>query len=355
MNGELAGMHGELACAGQISSRQMQGRTRARLLAVRPALYIAIILATVVSTWLYTLRHDGVFACQADGYTSDRFLAACSAASFGSFEHGAYWFGLEPAALGSAAHAQVLLLGDSRLQVAFSTDATVDWFKLASAPYYLLGFGFGENVIFAEKLLHKLRPEAKVYIINVDTFFGQWVTSPTKEIFQDPSARDRYEAKRRWQLPHKLICGAAPWLCGSHFALFRSSKTGAYSIGGAFDADGYRLRDKPVSYDRAVDQEKVVSFTQVANDFLSRVPVKRECVILTSIPYPGTTIETSKAIAKALGLTFVAPELDGLQIFDTSHLNHASAQRWSQAFFAGAAHQIQKCLDTRISDARNPG
>ena len=38
----------------------------------------------------------------------------------------------------------------SRLR--FSTAATADWFKHASAHYYLLGFSYFENALFAEGL-----------------------------------------------------------------------------------------------------------------------------------------------------------------------------------------------------------
>jgi hypothetical protein len=43
-------------------------------------------------------------------------------------------------------------------------------------------------------------------------------------------------------------------------------------------------------------------------------------------------------------MNLIAPELEGLKIFDTSHLDRLSAQRWSAAFYAAAGPQIQKCL-----------
>jgi hypothetical protein len=314
-----------------------------------------MIIGAVIATSLYTLRYEGIFACQADGYRSDRYLAACSAAHYGNYEHGAHWFGLEPKALDAARHAQVLFLGDSRLQVGFSTSATTDWFARASANYYLLGFGFGENMIFAAKLLHKLNPTAKVYVINAETFFEQWTTPPMQEVTQDPEARDWYEAKRLWQIPHKLVCGAVPQLCGHNFAVYRSLATGAYEISGALDADGRPLWNKHVTFDESIDREKANRLTEAANDFLSRLPVNRECVILTTVPHVATGIGTSKALADALGMNLIAPELDGLEIFDTSHLDGVSAQRWSAAFYAAAGSQIQKCLDTQVSTAHGTG
>jgi hypothetical protein len=58
----------------------------------------------------------------------------------------------------------------------------------------------------------------------------------------------------------------------------------------------------------------------------------------------ASSIETAGAVAKALGLALVAPEPDGLQTFDGSHLDPASAERWSKAFFEAADSQMRKCL-----------
>ena len=79
--------------------------------------------------------------------------------NYGDYEHGAFWFGLEPA-LDFASKADVLFLGNSRMQKAFSTTASADWFSAASAKYYLMGFSYGEHVSFAEMLLDKMHPQA---------------------------------------------------------------------------------------------------------------------------------------------------------------------------------------------------
>jgi hypothetical protein len=53
------------------------------------------------------------------------------------------------------------------------------------------------------QLLDRIHPHAKVYIINVDGFFEQSETAPVKTILHDPTARDKYEAKRFWQRVHE--------------------------------------------------------------------------------------------------------------------------------------------------------
>ena len=118
------------------------------LLAGRPVVYILVIVFAVIAAYAYTLRTEGIFSCQADGYSGDRYLAYCNGTQFADYEHGAFWFDLEPSAKKFAKDADVLFLGDSHIQFGFSTEATNQWFSSASARYYLLGFIYGENVRF---------------------------------------------------------------------------------------------------------------------------------------------------------------------------------------------------------------
>lgn len=150
-----------------VSGLQEVFRKREALFASRPVVYILIIVTAVAAVYLYKLRTDGIFSCQADGYTMDRYLAYCNGAGFGDYEHGALWFDLEPSVKKFAAGADVVFLGDSYSQFGFSTAATDQWFSALSSHYYLLGFLYGENVVFEEKILHKLKPGAKAYVIPV--------------------------------------------------------------------------------------------------------------------------------------------------------------------------------------------
>jgi hypothetical protein len=310
----------------------------ARLLSRHLTVYIFVVVLAIVGAFAYKLRTSTVFACQADGYNADQYLAYCNGANYADYEHGAFAFDLEPAALNFAANADVLFLGNSHLQVAFSTVATSDWSSASRERYYLLGFSYSENMIFAELILSKIHPRARVYIINVDDFFVRSETSPMKEILHDPEARHRYEDKRFWQRVHEPICHAFTALCGNDFAIFRSRETGA------FTKRTDREKVMPVSYDEDINHDVVSSDAAAAADFLSRLP-RQGCVILTTIPTVVTRIGDANAIAKALGLNLVIPgNLEGLQTYDGSHLDRPSAERWSQAFFKIAGPKILSCI-----------
>lgn len=313
-------------------------KVRTRVLATQTTVYICVLLMAAVGAFAYKFRADTIFACQADGYSADRYIAYCNGANYADYEHGAFGFGLEPSVQNFARNADVLFLGNSHMQVAFSTKSTSDWFSTASIRYYLMGFTYYENVVFAEPLLRRIKPNAKVYVINVDDFFNRWETPPAKAILDDPDGRSRYEMKRLWQRIHEPVCKGLPALCGDDLVYYRSRETGAYT-----KRPG-RQRITPVSYDQSVDQAVVSSNTAAAIDFLSHLPVKRDCVILTMTPTVGTKIGNANAIAKALGETLVAPEIPELQTFDTSHLQQESAERWSAAFFQLAGSKIEACL-----------
>ena len=312
------------------------------LSASRPTIYICVILVATLAGYAYQLRTQSIFACPANFYDSDHYIAYCGAGGYGDYEHGAFWFDLEPSAQAFAKNADVLFVGDSRLQVGFSTAATANWFSAASTRYYLLGFAYFENMVFAEGLLRRIQPKARVYVINVDGFFERSETPPVKTILHDPEARRRYELKRLWQRVHEPVCRNLPRICRHEPVWYRSRETGAY-INPPRDWEPI-----PASYDQAINQDVVNSYTDAAILFLSQVPVKRSCIILTMVPKTETKIGNAKAVATALGMNFVAPEIsEGLGTYDGSHLTQPSAERWSQAFFEAAGSKIRSCLEER--------
>ncbi|HTZ69006.1 MAG TPA: hypothetical protein VMB83_16370 [Roseiarcus sp.] len=318
-------------------------KARAGLFAGQSTLYIGIVLLAAFASYAYWLKTRSIFACQAPGYTADRYLAYCGGANYADFEHGAFYFNLEPPALDYARNADVLVLGNSRLQVALSNEATGDWFKQASARYYLLAFSYNEDMVFTEDLLRRMNPRASVYIINVDDFFERRETAAAKTILHDPDARDRYGWKRFSQSWHRTICGAFPKLCGNKFVIFRSRETGAYY---RIPRNEQVVAKNAVSYDPWVDPAEVKDSTALAIDFLKQY-AKGKCVILTNVPYPETRIGDAEAIAAGVGLPLVAPKLDGLYTSDGYHLDRSSADRWSKAFLEAAGPEIRSCLEAQ--------
>jgi hypothetical protein len=308
------------------------------LLATKSTHYIMTVLGIALAICLYHIRAHGIFGCQATLYSSDRYLSYCNTTRYGDYDHGAMWFGLEPVAAAAAANAHVLFVGNSRTQFAFSSPATEEWFSATSESYYLLGFSHEENYTFEGPLLRRLRPRAKVYVINIDTFFDQLETAPGKTVMHSESAKTDYETKERWQHIQKAVCTTLKPLCGSDETIFRSRSTGAWVV------IGNKFPSEPVSYDDNVDANKVASYRALGGKFLPGLTADPACTILTVVPTVKTGIATAQAVAADVGFRLVAPKLPGLATFDRMHLDSPSAQRWSSAFFSSAGSQIRKCL-----------
>ena len=167
-----------------------------------------------------------------------------------------------------------------------------------------------------------------------------------RSVMRDSAARIHYEVKRAWQMFHEWFCRGFAAACGDNYVIFRSRETGAYRVWGLGQFESHAI-----SYDRSNDRAAAENEVAVAKEFLSRLPVKRECIILTMVPSLGTKIGTANAVAAALGMNLVAPSLDGLRTFDGSHLDRPSAERWSAAFFYAASPRIREC----IGDSRESG
>ena len=126
----------------------------------RAGLYILAVLVAMIGAFLFHMREAGIFACPASAYGGNHYLGYCQGSAYGDYDHGALWFGLEPGVREAAAAADVLFLGNSRMEFGFSAPAVLGrWFADAGARYYLLGFSHNETAKFTEPLLAGLRAE----------------------------------------------------------------------------------------------------------------------------------------------------------------------------------------------------
>ena len=245
------------------------------------------------------------------GYSADFYLSYCNADRYGDYEHGAFWFNLEPSIGEYVSGADAIFLGSSRIQVALSTNITTQWFSEAKASHYLMGFGYAENVIFARELLTKFRPRAKVYVINIEQFFTRRETEPARAVMTEPDGWKRYLIKRLWQRIHEPLCGTLPWICGNQYVIFRSRSSGHFHVSSFNGFSG-----APVSYDDSIDQNLVRDEAAIGEEFLATLPVPRDCILLTAAPYVETKAAQMKGLARELNLDLVMPQLPGLKTFD---------------------------------------
>lgn len=311
-------------------------------------LYVAVVvLLTLAASWV-ELRWRNIFACQASPSSND-YVAYCDVKHYGDYDHGAFWYALEPTIGSSVRNAEVLFLGNSRLQWAFSGTHTTDWFSSARASYYLLGFAYDENYRFEGGLLTKFASRPKAYVIDLDGFFLPSASEPAQLVMSGGDTLRRYQDKQFRQRVQEFVCGRLARLCGHRFTFFRSRTTGQWARnGGSFDS-------VPTSEVETVDEADVEQQTRAGAEFLSQLPIARACVIFTMVPTVNTRYAEAAAIAARLHVRFVAPRLDGLRTFDGSHLDTLSAARWSRDFYRTAGPVIERCLGQPAEEVARSG
>ena len=315
---------------------------------VSTAIYAAIFFGTAClvglpcyfGTWM-----SAVAACGPPPQGSDAFLAECLQPNFGDFEHAAYLWDLEPGAMRALQAADVVFLGNSRLQFAFSTRAVSDYFSRSGISYYVLGFGYDEKSPFTEQLFRKYHIKPKAYIINADPFFADGLSIAARELqgVQIPVWLT-YAFKRMFVREQRLIC-SIPWLCvQSYRSIYRVPEDGSWIWQDFYYPSTLALpvtsEKQVVLTDSQLSRDKVL-----AREFVAGSNMPAECIILTGIP---TSVIDSEAVAaeigRAAGLQVVLPDVKNLNTVDESHLNTDSAERWSAAFIDKVAPILDRCL-----------
>lgn len=304
-----------------------------------PRFYALALILVAYFAFVAHMRANGIFSCPAQLYRGEHYLGHCESTAYGDYDHGAFWFDLEPTIRHSARAADVLFVGNSRMQFGLSAPALGRWFASQDRSYYLLGFSHGENVNFLRPLLRELKPSARVYVVDADEFFVTQWTGPARDVVQGKNTLARYRAKRGWQRVHHDLCGRIPSACGNTMAFFRQRETGEWLLAGRSvgEASGVE-RIKPL------DEDRVARLRLIAADFVAELNVRPECVIFTYVPPKESDRPTMQALAATLEVPFVSPQLDGLLTFDGSHLDRPSAQRFTAAFVEEAGPLVKRCL-----------
>lgn len=281
------------------------------------------------------------------------YMAYCSEPRYGDFEHLAYGLGLVPEAVESLKRADVVMLGNSRTQVAFSTKQVDDYFRSRSIRYHVLGFGYGEYGEFPAYIFRKYQLSPRVVIINTDPFFTDEISTAGKAALS-ASALVWADAlmKRTFESIHSYACSA---LCWWHEAwskpgsIYRSFETGQWlwSGYGTYDTRHFRDGDE-IKPSKPIEDAEMQKYYDAALKILPSFNVPKECIILTGIPTPPiNSDEIAASLAKRLGVARVQPAVAGMRSGDVSHLTMASAERWAPAFLADADATIKRCLEPR--------
>ncbi|WP_368507579.1 hypothetical protein [Bradyrhizobium lupini] len=317
-------------------------------------LIIVFVVAAGMSTAIFPLVYwlPKALACRTNADPT-AFLTYCNSDDYGDYEHGAFYWNLEPEATKALRSARILFLGNSRLQFGFSTEATRHYFQEKNMPYYLAGFTYFENMVFIGRLIDQYDLNPDVIVINADgTFFSEQLLSTPAAMFiaKQNSLYWRtlygYLLKAAFTRIVRPICETFPFACSQKLqTLWRRRETGDWLWQGTFAELNRSIPIDPATRPPTPDEETMRGFEKAADSFLRTLRIRRQCIILTAVP---NSVLTDEPIADRLGERFqlpvIVPHLDALATLDESHLNAESAERWSEAFLRAAAPMLDRCL-----------
>jgi hypothetical protein len=314
------------------------------------------LFALLVGTLSYA-AHLGIGSrtCDWRDARAGYFLAYCSAPAFGDYEHAAYFLDLEPNATKHLEKAQVIFLGNSRAEMAFSTVATQDFFRAHPVPYYVLGFGYDEKSEFALKVLRKFRPPIKLLVINTDPFFEPgWLSPAAKGADLSVKAYVAHFTKKIVAPLQQAFCRAmAEWCMPRSMSLYRAEANGTWNT---IDAFQDFARGKPGQHELKDISSPALQKRALANAsaFVADIGVDPKCIVLTHVPndrFDGSSL--ARYLAQALGAQILLPEVANLETYDSFHLRQESAERWSTAFLVDFEPILARCVGASI--AAKPG
>jgi hypothetical protein len=274
------------------------------------------------------------------------FLAYCSAPQFGDYEHGAYYFNLEPEAVASLKRSDVMFFGTSRGQFALSTRALSDFFSKRGIAQYLFGFGYNEAAAFPLALIREYRLRPKAIVVLADPFFRNQTTPHIRvtQGFRWRVVLELYEfvQKQAFIRAGSWLCGARPSLCESAEPLvYRSRQDGSWQRFRFDLAAKFAVSDQSaITYTAAMAAADV----DFAEQFLAATGVPKACVVLSAAPSASVNSDAYVAqMGKLLGVRVSLPRPEGLTTFDGSHLTRESAERWSAALLADVGETLSRC------------
>jgi len=287
--------------------------------------------------------------CNPQPYAANNFLGYCWDRRYADYEKGAYYLPMEPSALAAAKQAEIVFLGNSRMEYAFSNPVIERFSEQGGHRIYTLGFA-GEGYQFAQRLIerHDLRP--RVLIVNLDgaDFFYQPAMPDALKLISRPLPEwAEYSMKKAGQLIQRNVCKTPSWissrLCGADDTLYRSIETGFWQ---------FSHRSNYVDRFSTAVQTDMPDFWIMHRDeillkarrFAEKMQARGSCVIFTTVPTERWWPEVVKDQAAAASVPLITSSLGDLRTFDHSHLGPASSERFSSEFLEKLQPYIDRCL-----------
>ncbi|MGC2778349.1 MAG: hypothetical protein WA418_22215 [Bradyrhizobium sp.] len=305
---------------------------------------VLVVLAYLAGAVAYSARGISIAGCRVApaGY----FISLCGSPKFGDYEHDAFWFGLEPAALENLKAADVVFTGSSRTMFAFSTSEVQSYFAARGLRQFNLGFSGEDGQAFFARLAvrHQLHP--RMLVIGVDPYFSRRLSPAASAAIYDWLEVGHLLVKQAQIAYRSTLCEWQMIDCSSvQYTAFRSASDGYFVWRDVLMPDAEHPRPHET---RARDfQVNVRRDARTAKRFLSRIGISPDCVVLVPMPLPDIWPKPDpvKRIAEAIGAVYIDADTgDDLTLVDGMHLSYWSAKRFSAEFLRALDHMPQTCL-----------
>jgi hypothetical protein len=308
-------------------------------------LIVVVAAGQLLGTWLATFPVGEII--MDNGFTTTRPLPDSQgwyhAYDNFHFDHYMLYHGLNES-IRYAREADVLLLGNSRMQFAFPHTLLMRAEQETGFKFYNLAFGHDETSTFALSLIEKQNLRPQIVVVNAGTFF-----LPRASKFGEKVAESRrWEAWKtvwEWSLASRLRRSVlferlpawrklSPDSIPEWMNIYRSVSLGSWF------AHGERLVRIPIGtppVDVSGGPDTVSNETlSIARDFKRALAERGTYIVLTWIPRPIQWQERSKValLADMLEVPFISPAVAGLFIRDDEHLTDDSAERFGARFLA---------------------
>ena len=302
-----------------------------------------VLVTATAAAHLYGLLTVSL-GCAVNERRTEEFVAYCDTKAGFSVDQGVYFFGWDRRVVQSIKEADVLLLGNSRLQLGLDPELVGRALGARNLKYHYLGFG-GEQYRFARALIEKHRLRPKLLVINVDPFFEghlhwageilltrHWINGFAIFRYRKTSQDLRQSICHRLRTHH-------PYCRSAVGTLFRERTSGAWRFA-YWEETGTQLN--PVA--RSIDERKIEILVRNAKQFLADMALPKECVLMLQVPGRETFAELPHTIASAVSAVSIRPVNVALETFDGDHLARGSVRIWTAAVLPKLENAVDACL-----------
>ena len=307
------------------------------------AVFVAIAAILIFNFCQFTINS---MKCWSSKYGPLYYLTVCDkvgepAGPVPEYEAGTIYYGLESGISEAIRNAQVIFVGSSKLQHAFSTQATTDYFAKQNIRFYILGFT-NRNIGIVLPILKRKQASPSLLIVNVEIPF--FTRSDLPGGLRTYWRLAKMAALQRLQ---RAICPNFPSFCSPPGrAIYRSANTGQWRWRDSYFPEQSLPFNELLQHEFSDNEFKAA--VDSAERFLREISINRNCIVFIGIP---NNVQDAPAIAsqlaQRLGTQLILPTVERLFLLDDGHLNFESAEHWSAAFLSKLTPVLQKCLSNK--------